>query len=85
MTLCYVIFSYQQCVGTSDNIVKTLLPMLKTAVMKEKPVLAVRFLEKAKRWIHDIIKEVEQIVKKQIVQIVKHIHSINIQIRAHCR
>ncbi|KAK6299109.1 hypothetical protein J4Q44_G00306190 [Coregonus suidteri] len=55
---------YVSCVDTSDNMVKTLFPMLKTAVEKEKALLAVRLLEKAKRWINDIIKEVDQIVKK---------------------
>jgi hypothetical protein len=44
--------------------VKTLFPMLKNAVKKDKPVVAVKFLAKANQWIHDIIKEVEQIVEE---------------------
>ena len=63
MTLYYVTCSYQQCVSTSDNMVKTLFPMLKAAVEKDKPVVAIKFLMKANQWIHDIIKEVEKIVE----------------------
>ncbi|XP_041727708.1 uncharacterized protein LOC121558378 [Coregonus clupeaformis] len=51
------------CVSTSDNMVKTLLPMLVAAVKKNKPVVAVKFLAKANQWIHDLIKEVESIVE----------------------
>ncbi|KAM9422091.1 uncharacterized protein ACWYII_019976 [Salvelinus alpinus] len=50
------------CVSTSDNMVKTLFPMLKAAVKKNNPLVAVKFLAKANQWIHDIIKEVEKIV-----------------------
>ncbi|KAM9422841.1 uncharacterized protein ACWYII_020392 isoform 1-T1 [Salvelinus alpinus] len=51
------------CVSTSDNMVKTLFPMLKAAVTKNNPLVAVKFLAKANQWIHDIIKEVEKIVE----------------------
>ncbi|XP_045073214.1 uncharacterized protein LOC121548378 [Coregonus clupeaformis] len=51
------------CVSTSDNMVKTLFPMLVAAVKKNKPVVAVKFLAKANQWIHDLIKEVESIVE----------------------
>ncbi|XP_030641430.1 uncharacterized protein LOC115821778 [Chanos chanos] len=53
-----------KCVGTSDNLVNSLFPMLKVAVEKNKPTLAVKYLEKAKAWITKIITEVEQIVEK---------------------
>ncbi|KAL0994945.1 hypothetical protein UPYG_G00129720 [Umbra pygmaea] len=52
------------CVSTSDNMVKTLFPMLKAAVKKGDAVVATQFLAKAKMWIHDIIKEVEDIVNE---------------------
>ncbi|XP_029576586.1 uncharacterized protein LOC115166849 [Salmo trutta] len=51
------------CVSTSDNMVKTLFPMLTAAVEKNKPLVAVKYLAKANQWIHDIIKEVENIVE----------------------
>ncbi|KTF80057.1 hypothetical protein cypCar_00039823, partial [Cyprinus carpio] len=38
--------------------------MLKTAVVKNKPVLAVKYLMKAKEWITDIITQVDDIVKR---------------------
>ncbi|XP_030641439.1 uncharacterized protein LOC115821788 [Chanos chanos] len=53
-----------KCIGTSENLVKSLFPMLKIAVEKNKPTLAVKYLEKAKAWITKIITEVEQIVER---------------------
>ncbi|XP_059403614.1 uncharacterized protein LOC132137746 isoform X2 [Carassius carassius] len=53
-----------RCVGTSSNLVTSLFPMLKAAVEKNKPVLAVRYLLKAKEWIADIIVQVDDIVKR---------------------
>ncbi|KAL4604995.1 hypothetical protein GN956_G25365 [Arapaima gigas] len=53
-----------QCVSTSDNMVNTLIPMLKKAIEKNKPVLAVKYLEKARRWIEDVIDRVDETVKK---------------------
>ncbi|XP_051543325.1 uncharacterized protein LOC127434557 [Myxocyprinus asiaticus] len=53
-----------KCVGTSDNLVKSLLPCLKVAVEKNKPQLALKFLEKAKEWIRDIISDVKEIVTR---------------------
>lgn len=53
-----------RCVGTSSNLVTSLFPMLKTAVVKNKPVLAVKYLMKAKEWITDIITQVDDIVKR---------------------
>ncbi|KAL0150646.1 hypothetical protein M9458_054063, partial [Cirrhinus mrigala] len=38
--------------------------MLLTAVQKNKPVLAVRYLEKARTWINDIIRSVDDMVKR---------------------
>ncbi|KAK9952871.1 hypothetical protein ABG768_016901 [Culter alburnus] len=54
----------EKCVGTSENLVKSLLPSLKVAVEKNKPELAQKFLEKAKGWISDIIMDVKEIVKR---------------------
>ncbi|XP_056307199.1 uncharacterized protein LOC130218905 [Danio aesculapii] len=53
-----------KCVGTSSNLVTSLFPMLMKAVEKNKPVLAVKYLEKAKSWIDDIIRAVEDMVKR---------------------
>ncbi|KAK2870506.1 hypothetical protein Q8A67_024898 [Cirrhinus molitorella] len=53
-----------KCVGTSNNLVKSLLPSLKVAAEKNKPQLALKFLEKAKEWISDIIKDVKEIVQR---------------------
>lgn len=53
-----------KCVGTSQNLVKSLLPNLKVAAEKNKPHLARKFLEKAKEWINDIITDVKEIVKR---------------------
>ncbi|CAM4724439.1 unnamed protein product [Leuciscus chuanchicus] len=53
-----------KCVGTSSNLVTSLFPMLISAVEKNKPVLAVKYLEKARAWINDIIKAVEEIVTR---------------------
>ncbi|XP_016115299.1 uncharacterized protein [Sinocyclocheilus grahami] len=53
-----------KCVGTSSNLVTTLFPILKKAVEKNKSVLAVRYLMKAKVWITDIVAQVDDIVKR---------------------
>ncbi|XP_066525861.1 chromosome partition protein Smc-like [Hoplias malabaricus] len=53
-----------KCVGTSQNLVSSLFPMLITATQKNKPILAVKFLEKARTWIVDIIQEVEKMVQR---------------------
>ncbi|KAK9952869.1 hypothetical protein ABG768_016899 [Culter alburnus] len=53
-----------KCVGTSENFVTSLLPSLKVAVEKNKPELALKFLEKAKEWISNIIMNVKEIVKR---------------------
>ncbi|XP_056305877.1 uncharacterized protein LOC130217721 [Danio aesculapii] len=53
-----------KCILTSDNLVQSLFPMLTTAVEKNKPRLAVKYLEKARAWITDIIKDVDRIVEK---------------------
>ncbi|XP_026099330.1 uncharacterized protein LOC113070304 [Carassius auratus] len=53
-----------KCVGTSSNLVTSLFPMLIKAVEKNKPVLAVKFLMKAKEWITDIIRQVDDIVMR---------------------
>ncbi|XP_048031488.1 uncharacterized protein LOC125258545 [Megalobrama amblycephala] len=53
-----------KCVGTSENLVKSLLPSLKVAAEKNKPEFALKFLEKAKGWINSIITDVKEIVKR---------------------
>ncbi|XP_016323960.1 uncharacterized protein LOC107674493 [Sinocyclocheilus anshuiensis] len=53
-----------KCVGTSSNLVASLFPILKKAVEMNKPVLALRYLEKAKAWISDIITAVDDMVKR---------------------
>ncbi|XP_048030842.1 thyroid receptor-interacting protein 11-like [Megalobrama amblycephala] len=53
-----------KCEGTSDNFVKLLLPSLKVAAEKNKPELALKFLEKAKEWISYIVMAVKEIVKR---------------------
>ncbi|KAL6485519.1 hypothetical protein MHYP_G00049110 [Metynnis hypsauchen] len=49
-----------KCVGTSKNLVSSLFPMLIRAVEKNKPTVAVKYLEKARTWITEIIHEVEK-------------------------
>ncbi|XP_048030854.1 uncharacterized protein LOC125258074 [Megalobrama amblycephala] len=53
-----------KCVCTSCNLVCSLFPMLRNAVQKNKPVLAVKYLEKARTWINDIIRAVDDMVKR---------------------
>ncbi|XP_058627681.1 cytolytic toxin-alpha-like [Onychostoma macrolepis] len=53
-----------KCVGTSSNLVTSLFPMLKQAVEKNKPVLAVRYLMEAKELIKDIVAQVDDTVKR---------------------
>ncbi|XP_036438706.1 uncharacterized protein LOC118816288 [Colossoma macropomum] len=53
-----------KCVGTSQNLVSSLFPMLTHAVEKNKPTLAVQYLEKARTWINEIIRDVEKMVER---------------------
>ncbi|RXN14865.1 restin-like protein [Labeo rohita] len=53
-----------KCVGTSQNLVSSLFPILMKAVEKNKPLLAVKYLEKARAWIDDIIRAVEDMVNR---------------------
>ncbi|KAI4904334.1 hypothetical protein NFI96_021885 [Prochilodus magdalenae] len=53
-----------KCTGTSQNLTSSLFPKLKLAVEKNKPLLAVRYLEKAKTWIIDIIQEVDKMTQR---------------------
>ncbi|XDV48218.1 hypothetical protein PO909_017669 [Leuciscus waleckii] len=53
-----------KCILTSENLVKSLFPMLLKAVEKNNAVLAVKFLEKARAWIKDIINDVDKIVER---------------------
>ncbi|XP_048030851.1 paramyosin-like isoform X2 [Megalobrama amblycephala] len=53
-----------KCAGTSNNLVKSLLPSLKLAAEKNKPQFARKFLERAKEWIDSIVMDVKEIVKK---------------------
>lgn len=53
-----------KCILTSENLVQSLFPMLGKAVEKNKPILAVKYLAKAREWIKDIIHDVDKIVEK---------------------
>ncbi|XP_067234121.1 putative leucine-rich repeat-containing protein DDB_G0290503 [Chanodichthys erythropterus] len=53
-----------KCAGTSSNLVTSLFPVLIKAVEKNKPVLAVLYLEKARTWIEDIVRAVDDMVKR---------------------
>ncbi|XP_048031115.1 uncharacterized protein LOC125258260 [Megalobrama amblycephala] len=53
-----------KCAGTSSNLVTSLFPILIKAVEKNKPVLAVIYLEKARTWIEDIISAVGDMVTR---------------------
>ncbi|XP_016085755.1 uncharacterized protein [Sinocyclocheilus grahami] len=53
-----------KCAATSKNLVSTLLPALKAAVEKNKSILAIKSLEKARAWITDIVEKVEQMVER---------------------
>ncbi|XP_067291140.1 chromosome partition protein Smc-like [Pseudorasbora parva] len=53
-----------KCILTSNNLVESLFPMLMTAVEKNKALLAVNYLGKARVWIKDIITDVDRIVEK---------------------
>lgn len=50
-----------QCAATSKNLVSTLLPALMIAVEKDKSILAIKSLEKARQWIMEIVEKVGQI------------------------
>ncbi|KAG7487364.1 hypothetical protein MATL_G00022470 [Megalops atlanticus] len=52
-----------QCASTSENMINTLIPMLKAAIDKNKPLVAGKYLEKAKRWIEALIKDVTHTVE----------------------
>lgn len=58
------IFAVFQCAATSKNLVSTLLPALIVAVEKDKSILAVKSLEKARQWIMEIVDKVEQMVDR---------------------
>ncbi|XP_016115979.1 uncharacterized protein [Sinocyclocheilus grahami] len=53
-----------KCAATSKNLVTTLLPALKVAVEKDKTILAIKSLEKARAWITEIVDKVEQMVER---------------------
>ncbi|XP_058625865.1 stonustoxin subunit alpha-like isoform X3 [Onychostoma macrolepis] len=53
-----------KCVGTISNLLTSLFPILKQAVEKNKPVLAVRYLMEAKELIKDIVAQVDDTVKR---------------------
>ncbi|XP_066523559.1 uncharacterized protein [Hoplias malabaricus] len=53
-----------KCMGTSNNLVTSLFPMLIIAIEKDKPTMAVKYLEKARMWITDIVRDVDVIVKR---------------------
>ncbi|XP_062855338.1 uncharacterized protein LOC134318378 [Trichomycterus rosablanca] len=51
-----------QCMGTSNNMVNSLFPMLIFAVEKNDPALAVKYLNRAEMWIKEIIDEVQKML-----------------------
>ncbi|XP_066523746.1 uncharacterized protein [Hoplias malabaricus] len=53
-----------KCVGTSNNLVTSLFPILINAIECNKPTLAVKYLEKAKTWITEIIQDVDRMVQR---------------------
>jgi len=53
-----------QCAATSKNLVSTLLPALKVAVEKDKSILAIKSLEKARTWITEIVDKVGLMVDR---------------------
>ncbi|XP_049334821.1 uncharacterized protein LOC111189729 [Astyanax mexicanus] len=53
-----------KCMGTSQNLVSTLFPRLISAVQKNNASMATKYLEKARTWITDIIRDVHQIVER---------------------
>ncbi|CAM4735126.1 hypothetical protein PO909_021346 [Leuciscus waleckii] len=53
-----------KCAATSKNLYSTLLPALKIAVEKDKTILAIKSLEKARVWITEIIDKVGQMVDR---------------------
>ncbi|XP_051970189.1 uncharacterized protein LOC127634614 isoform X1 [Xyrauchen texanus] len=53
-----------KCVGVSSNLVTSLFPMLMRAIEKDKPLLAVKYLEKARSWINDIVRAVGEMVTR---------------------
>ncbi|XP_048015572.1 uncharacterized protein LOC125248039 [Megalobrama amblycephala] len=61
-----------KCAATSKNLVSTLLPALKVAVEKDKTILAIKSLEKARQWISEIVDKVEKMVDRYE----KHNHSV---------
>ncbi|XP_036376433.1 uncharacterized protein LOC118772279 [Megalops cyprinoides] len=52
-----------ECASTSENMVNILLPILRHAAEKYKPLIAVKYLEKAKRWIHGLVDDVDEKVQ----------------------
>ncbi|XP_026057394.1 uncharacterized protein LOC113042627 [Carassius auratus] len=61
-----------KCVATGSNLVSSVFPMLMTAFEKNKPVLALRSLEKARTWINDIIRAMDATVQRYY----QHIQSV---------
>ncbi|KAK9952886.1 hypothetical protein ABG768_016916 [Culter alburnus] len=53
-----------KCVGTSSNMVTSLFPLVIEGIENNKPVLVVKYLEKARTWIKDIIRAVDDIVTR---------------------
>ncbi|KAK7117893.1 hypothetical protein R3I94_023191 [Phoxinus phoxinus] len=53
-----------KCAATSKNLYSTLLPALKVAVEKDKSILAIKSLEKARAWITEIVDKVGLMVDR---------------------
>ncbi|XP_035385047.1 uncharacterized protein LOC118241842 [Electrophorus electricus] len=55
-----------ECMGTSHTLVSSLFPMLIHAIEKNKPTLAVKYLEKARTWIDELIADADKMVQSYV-------------------
>ncbi|XP_035385130.1 uncharacterized protein LOC118241871 [Electrophorus electricus] len=55
-----------KCMGTSHTLVSSLFPMLIHAIEKNKPTLAVKYLDKARTWIGELITDVDKMVQSYV-------------------
>ncbi|XP_035384667.1 uncharacterized protein LOC118241791 [Electrophorus electricus] len=55
-----------KCMGISQTLVSSLFPMLIHAIEKNKPTLAVKYLEKARTWIDELIADVDKMVQSYV-------------------
>ncbi|XP_035385129.1 uncharacterized protein LOC118241870 [Electrophorus electricus] len=55
-----------KCMGISQTLVSSLFPMLIHAIEKNKPTLAVKYLEKARTWIDELIADADKMVQSYV-------------------